>query len=45
MAITTTKKKVCMHEWNTHFDTVNYLCWCRIANIYDSIKEKVLRLV
>ena len=26
-------------------DTVNYLCWDRIPNIYDSIEEKVLRYI
>ena len=26
-------------------DTVNYLCWERIPNIFDSIEEKVLRYI
>ena len=26
-------------------DTVNYLCWERIPNIYDSIEEKMLRFI
>ena len=26
-------------------DTVNYLCWQRIPNIYDSIEEKVLHFI